>query len=273
MTVWLFSMVQADTDTDNIVDCEFGWHQENYTTPRERFYSCRFSQKSVQVLLDNKDLDDSGEDLDNGTDVRSNGDVDSEYDKVTMVQAYHPLKLSEIPDSLFNVFDNMEYLVIYHTGLNEIDQEDFENATNLKYLRLHSNDISEITENTFLGAESLEYINLSFNQIQVIHENAFKGPTNVKEIHLNHNKISMIFFDAFSHHPDLTVINLRDNVCIKERFEKYVDYLEIVVLETDLRKRKCHRNYVMKFGGIDSGYVGRESFILIVSSAILMWLI
>lgn len=267
MSVCLFTMAQAIS-----VECDFGWHQENHTTPRERFYNCRL--KSVQIFLDQKDLDDSGEDDSNETttevDLAGNGDVDSEFDKVAMVQIFHPLELSEIPDSLFKVFDNMEYLMIYHTGLNEINQEDFKDANNLKYLRIHSNDLSEIKENTFADAETLEYISLSYNQIKVIHKNAFKGPTNLKEIHLNHNKISMIFFDAFSHHPDLTVINLKDNLCIKERYERYVDYLEIKELETDLRKRDCHKSYVAKYGGVNAGYQVESSMVLLVCPVVFM---
>lgn len=263
------------------IDCDFEWHQENYTQPRDKFYRCDLN--SVKIFVDNNDLDDSAEESDETTiagvttessDVEiedTKGDVDSEYDKVTMVQIYHPLVLSEIPDSLFKVFDNMEYLVIYHTGLNEINQEDFKDANNLKYLRIHSNDVEELKENTFSEAENLEYINLAYNAIEVVHRHAFTGPSDLKEVHLNNNKISMIHYQAFKNLNNLIIINFKNNLCIKERYEKYVNYIDLKLVETELQKRKCNKNYVAQYGGKGGVGIVRGTKALFLFSSLILF--
>jgi Leucine-rich repeat (LRR) protein len=232
VVIFLAILVSLSTAS---IDCEFSWYQGDYTQPEGQFYRCKL--KSIQIFLDDPvDLDDSGE---------VNDTVISDLDNVTMLELRHPLEFSELPESIFKVFDNLEYLFIYHTSLDAIDTEDFQEAQHLKYLRINSNDLSEIKESTFKNAPNLEYINLSYNKIHVVHRDSFKGLEKLREIHLHNNEISMIQPDVFSQLPNLVIINLKDNLCAKEKYSLQRFDLKIILHKID----DCLDNYVDIFGG------------------------
>jgi Leucine-rich repeat (LRR) protein len=213
------------------VDCEFGWDKENFTKPLAKYYYCEL--KSLDVLLALEKGEEIPEDpTEHEVDLLS---------KVQMLRIRYPLKLDHIPASIFQVFENLEYLNIYHTGSFDIEQSNFQNATKLRYLRIHSNVIRELNDGIFELAPNLEYINLSYNKISLIHKDTFSGLSKLIELHLNDNKLLKIHSKAFAQLPKISLINLRNNECIKE---PYLRSKNLDSLETALVKRNCHRKYL-----------------------------
>jgi hypothetical protein len=217
------------------IECEFDWNKEIYTIPSTKYYYCEL--KNPEVISRDPD-DDVSYEL---APPKINGETGDPLVDVQMVHVRYPLQLPFIPQDLFDVFENLEYLLMYSTGIEDIERDDFQNATNLKYLRIHTNNIKELQDHIFELTSNLEYINLSFNQIEMINKDTFTGLSKLQELHLNDNKLMKIHSKTFTPLlPTIKFLNLRHNKCVKEVFKRNLDLNEI---ETVLFKRKCHKLY------------------------------
>lgn len=233
--LWLLS---ASISCSNL-DCVYETLDQTYTKPVGKFNFCELKSFSgFEGYNETLEADQDQNEL------------------VDMVRVSYPVVMKKIHKDLFDNFDNLRYLVIYATDLQDIGQHDFEDADDLTYLRIHTNAIRELRDNIFKKANKLRYINLSYNQIEIVHNDTFTGLDLLEEVHLNNNRLSMINSHTFSNIPKLIVINLKNNLCIKEKIIR--DLTEIVKakdpeverekqdveLETLLVKRKCHKNYM-----------------------------
>lgn len=137
-----------------------------------------------------------------------------------------------IPNSLFSMFKNLEYFMIFDNNHFEtLKSEYLKNAIKLKVFRVMSNDIKRLDRDVFIEAPNLENINLRDNKIETVHQLAFNGLNNLKGIYLIDNMITHIHPTTFSHLNSLQTINLVNNMCINIIFRYFQDrdQIEIVI--------------------------------------------
>ena len=166
-----------------------------------RFYSASWSininnglTKSYYICEINGNLENDQEEVTTDTSLNKKSNAE-----VTMVQyqLYHSVEF--IPNSLFDTFENLEYLVIESRNKFEtMKREYLRNANKLKNLWINNNSIKKIDGNVFSEAKSLEYMNFRFNKIESIHREAFNGLPKLQGVYLYYNRIKKLHPETFS---------------------------------------------------------------------------
>ena len=124
-----------------------------------------------------------------------------------------------IPNSIFDIFANLEVLLIgKNQSLKIIKPQYLKNATELKLLIIFGNQVTYLDENLFVEAKNLEYIDFRYNKIESIHKKTFSGLQKLQVLLLKGNLIKNIHFESFSHLINLKLLDLLQNQCIDHRF-------------------------------------------------------
>lgn len=180
----------------------------------KEFYQCRFVQ--AQLLNEDERLT---------TETSSNTKKNSDVDAVV----YFDSRTKYIPNSLFTVFPNLEYIVVTSCHLEKIRPHYFKNAMMLKTIWISKNNIKDLIAHSFVEAPYIEYINLPDNKIESIHKMSFSGLHHLKGIYLQNNRISNLHPETFSHLGSLETLHMLDGTnCLKRKFTKVnMDLLEI----------------------------------------------
>ena len=163
----------------------------------------------------NGELENDQEEVttDTSKNTRSNEDV-------TMVIYKSSKTVKFIPNSLFDTFVNLEYVLIHFTNKFEtMKREYLRNAHNLKSLKVYGNPIKKIDANVFAEAKNLKNINFCNNHIELIHKEAFNGLPNLREVYLFENNIKKLHPQTFSSIATLNLLDLSGNeTCVNEKF-------------------------------------------------------
>ena len=134
-----------------------------------------------------RDLTLSGNNFsdDQGDDLESVGDL-THLRQLT-------IERSNIKTLSFDLFDNLDDLLVLKLGENNIesiDDDTFEwNPLKLETLELQNNKLKYIQHFLFYDLSSLMEINLSNNKIAFIHPHAFQKLTNLRYLHLDGNHL------------------------------------------------------------------------------------
>ena len=179
------------------------WPNNTYDGPDKSYYICRIKgqlKNEVEVTTDTT------------RNTKSNREV-------TMVAYYPSHTVKFIPNSLFDTFLNLEYLLIYSNNKFETMRREYlRNANKLKNLWIYKNSVRKIDGNVFLEAKKLEHVNFESNKIESVHKEAFKGILNLKGVYLQGNKIKNLHPSTFSATANLNILQLggREN-CVNEK--------------------------------------------------------
>lgn len=143
--------------------CEFkygNWSINSYNGPTKHFFECRFSDAQL-ISEDVKVTTNTAEN------PKSNKDV--------QVVHYTWGTVKFIPNSIFEIFPNLEQLHVYTADFVEMKAHYLINADKLRVFAVNSNSLSKLDANLFIEAPNLEYINLQNNFIENIHRLTFNG--------------------------------------------------------------------------------------------------
>lgn len=153
---------------------------------------------------------------------RSHGDVKS----IKITES----NITEIPNGIGKVLENLEKLSVYISDLQVIDQKNFADMENLRKLELYENDLEEIEPKTFFHLGNLEEVSLSYNRIKFFHKLTFSRLINLKIILANGNLIEFLDKDLFQHNPLLEIISLSSNQITKINIDFRSFFKEIQII-------------------------------------------
>lgn len=120
-------------------------------------------------------------------------------------------KHHEIPPPVFNVFKNVELLMMNNSGIDRIDPRNIGDASTLKQLILPENKITQLRDESFKDAPNLEVIDLSKNLIKDVGRAALKGINELRTLNLEGNQIVNLPLDVFNYATKLYRIDLSAN--------------------------------------------------------------
>lgn len=121
------------------------------------------------------------------------------------------LKHRVSPEDIFQIYKNVDHLIIEKQKIERLEPLAFRNAGNLKILNLGYSRIKELENDTFTGAKKLEEIFLWGNEISYVDENAFRGLTNLRILELDKNKIVELRSKTFRDLINMKQLGLTSN--------------------------------------------------------------
>lgn len=80
-----------------------------------------------------------------------------------------------LPAGITNKFENLDVLVVAHTGLRSITKDDLKPFTNLRGLYIDYSKISSIHGDLFINNKNLEELSLQQNEIKYVEADSFKS--------------------------------------------------------------------------------------------------
>ena len=173
--------------------------------PSKSYYTCEI----------NGNLKKDQEDVitDTSENTRSN-------EEVTMVYYFPAHYVTFIPNSLFDTFVNLEFLLIHFANSFEtMKREYLRNANKLTSFWVYGNSLKKINGNVFAEAKFLEHINFYNNEIESIHKEAFNGLPYLKNVYLETNNIKKLHPKTFSFIANLNILELGGGKnCVNEKF-------------------------------------------------------
>ncbi|CAB3257890.1 unnamed protein product [Arctia plantaginis] len=132
------------------------------------------------------------------------------YNKLTIIDLSHNY-LVNIPDAVFDSFDDMETLDLSYNYIDILSQFTFEGIKKLVYLNLSNNRLTDINSALFRFSELLT-LNLSANRINKLKMNDFKNLIKLKLLDLSSNNIKTIDVNVFQAMISLKSLDLRHNL-------------------------------------------------------------
>ena len=156
--------------------------------------------------------------------------------KVTAIHYSSGSDLKFIPNSVFDVFANLQFFLMASVNLKNLKQNYFKNANSLKGIQINGNPITSLEENLFVKAPRLEGINLGGNQITSIHKLAFNGLLKLQWIELHSNKITSLSPWTFTSLSNLQFLKLVGNECINQNFQNSKEIFNELEIEI---KKSC----------------------------------
>jgi hypothetical protein len=97
-----------------------------------------------------------------------------------------------LPAGISGHFDDLQILVVAHTGLKEITQYDLQPFTNIQGLYLDYNSINSLSGNLFIYNKNLKELNLKGNKIYEVEANTFSSLDKLTSLNFSGN-------DCFKH--------------------------------------------------------------------------
>jgi Leucine-rich repeat (LRR) protein len=120
-------------------------------------------------------------------------------------------RISFLPNNLYEVFPNLEAILVSFTNLKVLTKRNLRNLSKLQQLEVDHSRLKEIDENAFESVANLMYLELSYSSITHFPQNVFAKLTKLKMLLLKGNKVSALNPKLFDNNQDLTELRLSDN--------------------------------------------------------------
>lgn len=133
---------------------------------------------------------------------------------ITKFEVKTASQLKIMPTQIFQMFPNLEDLLLNSAEIKDLTADRFVNATNLINLYLNFNKLENITAGVFPIASKLEEIHMASNHIKFVQPKSFENLTYLNTIDLQNNSIEIIHQNTFAGLQSLTFLYLNMN-CIK----------------------------------------------------------
>lgn len=167
------------------------------------------------------------------------------YNKLIIIDLSHNY-LVNIPDAVFDSFDDLETLDLSYNYIDILSQFTFEGIKKLVTLNLSNNRLTDINSALFRFSELIT-LKLSDNKINKIKKNDFKNLIKLKFLDLSSNKIKTIDVDVFQTMNSLKSLDLRHNfleVLDKNVFSnlKSLDRIELTNNKIKMLPKRLFKN-------------------------------
>ena len=115
------------------------------------------------------------------------------------------------PNSILRQFPSIRYMVLDHSGLQELNPGNFGGCENVVILFIRHSSVRRIPAGLFSDCTRMQVLDLSDNLISEIDEDAFVANTNLLELDINDNQFTTIQSGLFRNLEILEILNLRNN--------------------------------------------------------------
>ncbi|XP_073820306.1 uncharacterized protein [Musca autumnalis] len=120
--------------------------------------------------------------------------------------------LRRIPSQLLEVMPNLQKILMFSCGLNNLNEKDFTGLRHLKVLTLEDNSIFTIGKNVFQPVgETLEELQLRSNRIHILNRQTFGGLKQLKYLDVSYNNIISLQGGVFDDLPNLEHLDMSHN--------------------------------------------------------------
>lgn len=160
------------------IDCEFGMISHSRSSSSVDTYCCTI--RDMDVNNDNDIVENNVMEMQHHLGGMTNNDV-----KGLIIEHQ---KVINVPDGISQIFPNLEFIRIIHSGVKTISVDDFKGLAKLRELDFSNNEIEELEDGIFTDNELLEMISFKSNEIKIISRNVFKNLEKLHQILLNGNE-------------------------------------------------------------------------------------
>lgn len=119
--------------------------------------------------------------------------------------------ITYMPLSLGKCFPNLRTIVVWSSGLKELDTVNFEDMPYMKDLNFEDNIIEQLDENTFFKLDGLASLNLARNFIKVLPEKLLSSSKQLQSFIANNNQIEFLPASLFAANPKMSFVNFNCN--------------------------------------------------------------